>query len=580
MPSFSYGVGSHGVTIPENAYSISIQIAGGKGGDGGGDAGASARPGGQGRLATFSLPQFTPRTLTIAVGSQGGNGSGCVGGGGRGGSGFGGSAVGGIGGATGPSGCSGGGGGGGGCSDIYDSVKNGYIVCVGGGGGGGGASLRASASDPSQGSFAKGMYSGNVNSITGGGVGASCPNDGGGGGGGGAGCTGQPGGYEGYDDNRGGQSGQGGLSGFDSAYCSFVAGSGGPNYGNGFATVSYLLANPSVDSFSLSPTAFKRGECTTISWSTSFAQTASINQGVGSVPVNGSVTVCPTSTTDYQLTITGYGTTVTSPTITATVYIPPVFTISTNKLEMMLGDSARITWTTSGEGGALNWSPTLTWLAGGLTNLNVNSYSDVSPSDTTIYTGKVSGVGGEDTDSVTVTVYQPVELSVSYPDNILYGLQGSIQVTTKYATESITVTPTYNYDFVGSTTGASSNLSTNDSATIGGTQATSGYNTTIPYTDRGPLSVSYVVRAQGPLGNFKEEAFTIPIIIDDTPDNLNIPESDDLIKDQEPVVSPDVEVLSDLLLVDDIDIQVEIKSNYPIQVDINQADDWNDVREL
>ena len=96
MPSFSYGVGSHGVTIPANAYSISIQIAGGSGGGGGSDAGASARPGGQGRLATISLPQFTPRSLTIAVGSQGGNGNGCVGGGGRGASGFGGSAVGGC----------------------------------------------------------------------------------------------------------------------------------------------------------------------------------------------------------------------------------------------------------------------------------------------------------------------------------------------------------------------------------------------------------------------------------------------------------------------------------------------------
>ena len=86
--------------------------------------------------------------------------------------------------------------------------------------------------------------------------------------------------------------------------------------------------------------------------------------------------------------------------------------------------------------------------------------------------------------------------------------------------------------------------------------------------------------ATGKLGNFKEQVFNIPIIIDDTPENLNIPESEDLLKDQTPVVSPEVEVLSDLILIDDIDIKVEVKSNYPIQVDLNQSDDWNNIRQI
>ena len=247
---------------------------------------------------------------------------------------------------------------------------------------------------------------------------------------------------------------------------------------------------------------------------------------------------------------------------------------------MMLGDTANISWTTSGDGGGLNWTPTLTWLSGGLTNLNLTSNSNVSPSDTTVYTGQVTGLGGTDIGSVTVVVYQPVELSVDYPTNLLYGNQGNISVTTKYATDSVTVTPTYNYDFIGSVAGSVANLSVNDSAELGGTQSTATYTTTIPYTDRGALSVGYVVRATGKLGNFQEQTFTVPIIVDDTPENLNIPESDDLIKDQTPVVSPEVEVLSDLILIDDIDIKVEIKSNYPIQVDLNQDNDWTNVRQL
>jgi hypothetical protein len=38
--------------------------------------------------------------------------------------------------------------------------------------------------------------------------------------------------------------------------------------------------------------------------------------------------------------------------------------------------------------------------------------------------------------------------------------------------------------------------------------------------------------------------------------------------------------LSDLILIDGIDVKIEIKANYPIQVDKNQEDDYNNVRQL
>ena len=335
---------------------------------------------------------------------------------------------------------------------------------------------------------------------------------------------------------------------------------------------------PSI-TLNFNPTAIKRGQTSTLSWSVSNSTSRTLT-GQGNVGTSGSLNYSPNNTISRTLSATYYGITNATKTKTLTVYIPPIFDISTNKTEMMLGETANISWTTSGDGGGLNWTPTLTWLSGGLTNLNLTSNSNVSPSDTTVYTGKLSGVGGTDTDSVTVVVYQPVQLSVDPPVNLVYNNQGTINITTKYATESITITPTYNYDFVGSTVGPAVNLPVNDSAEIGGTQSTATYTTTIPYTDRGPLTVGYVVMATGKLGNFKEQVFNIPIIIDDTPENLNIPESEDLLKDQTPVVSPEVEVLSDLILIDDVDIKVEVKSNYPIQVDLNQSDDWTNIREI
>ena len=327
------------------------------------------------------------------------------------------------------------------------------------------------------------------------------------------------------------------------------------------------------------PTAIQRGLSSTLSWSVTNSTSRTLS-GQGNVGTPGSIIVSPPNTISRTLTADYFGITSSSVTKTLTVYVPPIFNISTNKTEMMLGDTANISWSVSGDGGGLNWTPILTWLSGGLTNGNLTSNSNVTPSDTTIYTGQVSGVGGTDTGSVTVIVYQPVELSVDPPTNLVYNNQGTINVTTKYATESITITPTYNYDFVGSSTGSVVNLPVNNAADMGGTESTTGYITTIPYNDRGPLSVTYVVRATGKLGNFQEQVVTIPIIIDDTPENLNIPESDDLIKDQTPVVSPEVEVLSDLILIDDVDIKVEIKSNYPIQVDLNQSDNWNNLRQI
>jgi len=49
------------------------------------------------------------------------------------------------------------------------------------------------------------------------------------------------------------------------------------------------------------------GSCTNLSWTTSNARTASIDQGIGDVETSGSRQVCPTTTTRYTLTAIGDG---------------------------------------------------------------------------------------------------------------------------------------------------------------------------------------------------------------------------------------------------------------------------------
>ena len=77
MPTINYGTGTRNVSINDRWINIRITVAGAQGGNGGNDS-APGGTRGPGRKGTFSLPDSTPRTLTLRVGSQGGNGFGCV----------------------------------------------------------------------------------------------------------------------------------------------------------------------------------------------------------------------------------------------------------------------------------------------------------------------------------------------------------------------------------------------------------------------------------------------------------------------------------------------------------------------
>ena len=161
-----------------------------------------------------------------------------------------------------------------------------------------------------------------------------------------------------------------------------------------------------------------------------------------------------------------------------------------------------------------------------------------------------------------------------------YGQQAIIEYERDYANTSVTLSATYNYDFVANTTDPILDLNTASSAEFGPNSSYSGtYDTNIVYTDRGPLSISYVITATGS-GGSTTETFTVPINVDTTPDNMTIEESEDLFKDQVPVVTPDSIILGEFYEVEDVDIKVEVKSDWPINVDINKQDDWKQVREI
>ncbi len=78
---------------------------------------------------------------------------------------------------------------------------------------------------------------------------------------------------------------------------------------------------PPVVKYSANPAVVATGQCSTLTWSSRNVQKAEIDQEVGTASASGSKQVCPTKTTDYMLTATGTGGTV-SETATVTVKAP------------------------------------------------------------------------------------------------------------------------------------------------------------------------------------------------------------------------------------------------------------------
>ncbi|RJR13118.1 hypothetical protein C4585_02560 [Candidatus Parcubacteria bacterium] len=155
---------------------------------------------------------------------------------------------------------------------------------------------------------------------------------------------------------------------------------------------------PSCD-ISANPSKINKGSTSTLSWSSSNATSASINQGVGSVGVNGSKSVKPNSSTTYTMTVTGPGgttncqTTVTVNTVTPDV---PSCDISANPSKINKGGTSTLSWTSE--------NATSATINQGIGSVNKNGSKNVSPNETKTYKMTVTGPGGTANCQTTVTV--------------------------------------------------------------------------------------------------------------------------------------------------------------------------------
>ena len=329
-------------------------------------------------------------------------------------------------------------------------------------------------------------------------------------------------------------------------------------------TVTVTIPPPPTVSFFPSPTSICRGSSATLTWNvTGNVSSVSINQGIGSVATSGTRSVSPTTTTTYTITATGAGGTTTR-TATLTVYQPTATNLTVDSSAIIRGQNTTLRWVTTGDA-------TSATIDQGIGAVNINGNRNISPLETITYTVYVTGICTNSSDSVTVTVYQPPTVSITGPDSLDYGQQGTLSYEATDADISLRVTPTYNYKG-SSVVGTVINLPTGVS---GNGQST----TQIPYNDFGPFSVTYVIVATGN-GGQESDQIIIPINVDETPTNFLVPESEDLLKDQAPIYTPDAIVTSYEIVISDIDIPVEVKSDKPILIDVNSQEDWKPIREL
>jgi hypothetical protein len=185
---------------------------------------------------------------------------------------------------------------------------------------------------------------------------------------------------------------------------------------------------PPTATFGANPTSINLGQSSALTWTTTNATTVSIDNGVGSQALNGTVNVSPTQTTTYTLTATGPGGPTTKTATVTVVQPPPTATFAAAPTTITVGQSSTLTWTTG--------NATSVTIDNGIGAVTASGQRSVSPTTTTTYTLSATGAGGNITRQATVTVNTSgpgITFSAS-PGSIAFGGTSTLTWSTTGAT--------------------------------------------------------------------------------------------------------------------------------------------------
>ena len=197
-----------------------------------------------------------------------------------------------------------------------------------------------------------------------------------------------------------------------------------------------LAAPPSAPTvvFSATPTTIIAGQSTALTWTSTNAASATVDNGVGAVSTIGSMNVSPTQDTVYTITVTGPGGTATAQ-VAIIVKSATSVTIVANPTAIYSGQSSLLTVIA-----------TVATQVEITDNVDSNTYKlspsggtqSVTPTATTIYTATATASNGQTfSATATVTVNPPIVTIVANPGTIYSGQSTLLTVTAAGAAQVV-----------------------------------------------------------------------------------------------------------------------------------------------
>lgn len=177
---------------------------------------------------------------------------------------------------------------------------------------------------------------------------------------------------------------------------------GGIAYNGGhFSYVITGIYVPSAPTAQLNanPTSIVSGDSSSLTWSSTNATSCTGTGFSTGNATSGTVSVSPTSTTNYSVSCTGAGGTATAgATVTVTQPTKPTATLSASPTSITSGSTSTLSYACTNSTSA-SISPTV-----GTVTPTSSGTANVTPGSTTTYTLTCTGAGGSATDTATVTV--------------------------------------------------------------------------------------------------------------------------------------------------------------------------------
>ncbi len=192
---------------------------------------------------------------------------------------------------------------------------------------------------------------------------------------------------------------------------------------------SYLTFTQSQDAPSLTaaadPAEILAGQTAALTWSSTLADSISIDQGLGNIELSGTLSVSPQATTVYTFTASGAGGTSTFP-VTVTVIPPPTASITASPETIVIGNACELSWTSE--------NADRVEIDNDIGAVPLSGSLSVFPTETTTYTIKATGPGGSATDNIAITVITlPIITMTTEPQAINAGESFVLTWSVSYA---------------------------------------------------------------------------------------------------------------------------------------------------